>query len=259
MTMSKKALLLAALAGVDGLVAPPRRAARVAARLSAAVSVPDMVSVYARLAETTCVSEGGAAQSAAKPKWIPAYASRADASSGETHVPTWVATIFGDAREVDYDSFAAALDSLPYAAPLAAPPSETAAAGVSAKGARTFWELAGGEGTLSLETAVEKILEMAPEHDGVHWTDYEEAVRAKEADERGRVTDFGMETLSFVDSDWEDSLNDEGAGQLLSDVGAAPPPPPPPPGSGVPPPPPGQGVPPPPPPEKKTAGGLILP
>ena len=68
-----------------------------------------------------------------------------------------------------------------------------------------------------------------------------------------------METLSFVDSDWEDSLNDEGAGQLLSDVGAAPPPPPPPPGSGVPPPPPGQGVPPPPPPEKKTAGGLILP
>ena len=229
----------AALVVCDALVAPAVTTRR--ASSLRAYKTPDLVSVFARLAETTCVSEDGRTQTAKAGKWIPAYAKRGD------HVPAWVGALFPDgATDVGFDACHAALRALPYAAPLAAPPSEAARASVSADAARAFWAVAGGGESLALEACVAALEGMAPEGDGAMWDDYAEACNDVDVE---RVTDVAQ--VSFAEADWDDSLKDAGSAQLLGDVGAAPPPPPP--GAGAPPPPP------PPPGEVRTAGGLILP
>ena len=79
-------------------------------------------------------------------------------------------------------------------------------------------------------------MELAPENDGVSWQDFQIALvelgqtRSRDWD---AFVDGGWEDL-LEDDDWEASKDDEGANQLMTDVGAAPPPPPPPPPGGVP-------------------------
>ena len=86
-TLSK---LLVTLAVADGFQKPS--SIRQATKLSA-LTTPDMVSIYGRLSESTCVAEDGeTTQTAKKPKWIPAYSFRKD------HVPTWMEVFAGKDR-----------------------------------------------------------------------------------------------------------------------------------------------------------------
>ena len=95
----------AALVVCDALVAPAVTTRR--ASSLRAYKTPDLVSVFARLAETTCVSEDGTTQTAKAGKWIPAYAKRGD------HVPAWVGALFPDgATDVGFDAFHAALGAM---------------------------------------------------------------------------------------------------------------------------------------------------
>lgn len=198
-----------------------RASARNAVRMS--LSVPDQVSVFGRLAETRCVAEAGDALTAAKPKWIPAYAARDD------HVPVWRTALFGDRSEIDYEIYENALAAMPFTAPLAAPPSE-AAREFSRLGALAFWELlGGGDGALGLDAVAGRLLELSAENDGLHWSEYVESLTEMSETRSTEWTEAA--SLSFsANDDWEDSLADSGSSQLLADIGAggAPPPPPPP-------------------------------
>ena len=249
-TMPSLSKLLATLAIVDGFQKPST--VRQATKLSA-LTTPDMVSIYGRLSESTCVAEDGeTTQTAKKPKWIPAYSFRKD------HVPTWM-EVFAGKESISLAEFEEGLQALPFADPWHSPKSE-AAQTYSQAGGRAVWSLLGGEDSLSLDTCEEKLMELAPENDGVSWQDFQIALvelgqtRSRDWD---AFVDGGWEDL-LEDDDWEASKDDEGANQLMTDVGAAPPPPPPPPPGGVPPPPPGGAPPPPPPPPQKTAGGIYL-
>jgi hypothetical protein len=118
--------------------------------------------------------------------------------------------------------------------------------------------LLGGDETLDIEAAEAKLLELAPENDGVVWQDFQIALielgqtRSRDWD---AFVDGGWSDL-LEDDDWESAKDDEGSNQLMTDVGGAPPPPP----SGAPPPPPPGGAPPPPPPPPpdRTEGGIYL-
>ena len=164
-------------------------------------------------------------------------------------------------ESISLAEFEEGLQALPFADPWHSPKSEAAQV-YSQAGGRAVWSLLGGEESLSLDTCEEKLMELAPENDGVGWQDFQIALvelgqtRSRDWD---AFVDGGWEDL-LEDDDWEASKDDEGANQLMTDVGAAPPPPlpPPPPPGGVPPPPPGGAPPPPPPPPQKTAGGIYL-
>jgi hypothetical protein len=212
-----------------------------------------MVSIYGRLSESTCVAEDGeTTQTAKKPKWIPAYSFRKD------HVPTWM-EVFAGKESISLAEFEEGLQALPFADPWHSPKSEAAQV-YSQAGGRAVFALLGGEDSLSLDTCEEKLMELAPENDGVTWQDFQIALvelgqtRSRDWD---AFVDGGWEDL-LEDDDWEASKDDDGASQLMTNVGAAPPPPPPPPPGGAPPPPPGGAPPPPPPPPQKTAGGIYL-
>ncbi len=242
--------LLVTLAVADGFQKPS--SIRQATKLSA-LTTPDMVSIYGRLSESTCVAEDGeTTQTAKKPKWIPAYSFRKD------HVPTWM-EVFAGKESISLAEFEEGLQALPFADPWHSPKSEAAQV-YSQAGGRAVFALLGGEDSLSLDTCEEKLMELAPENDGVTWQDFQIALvelgqtRSRDWD---AFVDGGWEDL-LEDDDWEASKDDEGANQLMTDVGAAPPPPPPPPPGGAPPPPPGGAPPPPPPPPQKTAGGIYL-
>jgi len=231
---------LVLLAAAEGFLAPRTTVAqppRAAVRLCAA-RLPDRVSVFGRLAERECVAADGSTQTAAKPKWIPAYASRG------AHVPRWRATLFGAAAAIDYGTFEAALSGLDFDAPLAAPPSEAARA-FSREGALEFWELLGGaDGDLGVDAAADALAALGGEDDGgLHWSHFEEALVDMSA-----VRSTDLAALGGGDGDWEASRYDEGASQLLADVGGG--------GEGV-----GGDPPPPPPPddgERRTESGLYL-
>ena len=100
--------LLATLALVDGFQKPST--IRQATKLSA-LTTPDMVSIYGRLSESTCVAEDGeTTQTAKKPKWIPAYSFRKD------HVPTWM-EVFAGKESISLAEFEEGLQALPFVDP----------------------------------------------------------------------------------------------------------------------------------------------
>lgn len=216
-----------------------------------ALTTPDMVSIYGRLCETTCVAEDETTQLAKKPKWIPAYCFRKD------HVPTWM-EVFGGKEHITLIEWEAGLQALPFAEPWHCGKNLGAAEAYSSAGGRAVWTLLGGDETLDIEAAEARLLELAPENDGVVWQDFQIALielgqtRSRDWD---AFVDGGWSDL-LEDDDWESAKDDEGSNQLMTDVGGAPPPPP----SGAPPPPPPGGAPPPPPPPPpdRTEGGIYL-
>mmetsp|Transcript_6180 Transcript_6180/g.18271 ORF Transcript_6180/g.18271 Transcript_6180/m.18271 type:complete len:235 (-) Transcript_6180:16-720(-) len=208
MPLPSKALLLFALSAT-ALVPPSSRVRRITTAQHA-VKLPDIVSLFGRLAETTCVDDDGSELSAAKPKWIPAYTERGD------HMPLWVASIFPAGEPVDRTTFDALLEIMEFSPPLAAPASD-AARGFSHTGAAALWTLLAQDGdSLDAPGMAAGLAAIATEGGGVQWSDYEEAVRDLEVE---RSSDLA--SLSFADDDWEASANDEGAGQLMADAGAA--------------------------------------
>mmetsp|Transcript_2282 Transcript_2282/g.6490 ORF Transcript_2282/g.6490 Transcript_2282/m.6490 type:complete len:225 (+) Transcript_2282:217-891(+) len=223
--MLRRASLFALASSARALVAPPPARTERAARLKA-LTTPDIVSAFGRMAESTCVAEDGKSQTSAKPKWIPAYAERGG------HVPAWRTHIFGDNDVVDFDGFQAGLEAMEYEDGLHAPPS-AAARSYRAPGGAAAWILCGGgDADLKLADCAAALLELSPEKDGVHWSDFDDAARELEKE---RITDWAL--FKEDGDDWEASLSDDGSGQLLTDVGVATPPAPDA-SSGAPPPPP---------------------
>jgi hypothetical protein len=115
-------------------------------------------------------------QSAARPKWIPAYETRS--ANGKDHTTKWSSKIFSNGPAVTQEEFVKVLKGLEYAPPLGGPYVGASAAAVEETDAadRLFEVLADGKEKLTKHRMSVRLKELADGEEGLSWPGFQRAL-----------------------------------------------------------------------------------
>lgn len=119
-----------------------------------------------------------AEQSAARPKWIPAYETRTFESQDKSHTTKWSTEIFQNGPAITKEEFVAAVVDLQYAPPLGGPYVGASAAKIedtTAAGA-LFDVLAGAKEKLTRHKMSLRLKELSDGEEGLNWNNFLDAL-----------------------------------------------------------------------------------